>query len=49
MDCWRQYVALNAGKRPYGKAMFYKLVNDHEKHRVSLTQPDASVHSLAIP
>ncbi|MES2242568.1 MAG: hypothetical protein V4639_06820 [Pseudomonadota bacterium] len=49
MDCWKQYVALNAGKRSYGKAMFYKLVNDHEKHQVSLTQPDASVHSLAIP
>lgn len=49
MDCWKQYVALNAGKRSYGKAMFYKLVNDHEKHQVSLTQPDASIHSQAIP
>jgi hypothetical protein len=47
--CWQHYVDVNAGVPTYGKAMFYKLVRDHEKHQVSRTHPETPVHSLPIP
>jgi hypothetical protein len=31
MDCWRRHVALSGESQPYGKAMFYRLVGEHEK------------------
>ncbi len=31
MECWTQYRSIPSGESAYGKAMFYKLVNDQDK------------------